>query len=354
MQKFFYPHSVAVVGVSEDPANLAQGIVANLLHFKYQGKIFLVGRRPGTTYGLPIFSRLIRPPRARGPGGHPGAGPGRARPGEGMRRTGDFPGRGGIRRFLGIERGRTVPWKHEVRAALQQYGIRLVGPNGLGLVNLEIGLALPFAQMRPLPRPGRISIIAQSGGVATHVLAWMTKEGLGLNKFLSLGNKLDVAENEVLEYLLEDPGTAAIYVYLEGMSDGRGLLAAADRAAKPIYLHLANVGPETAAIAQSHTASLTTDERVLEAACRQSRIIRVKTQSEFLNAAQAGGPAPGSGQPPGGLLPQRRRGRGHRLCLPPVWLHPAAPVRAPGYVHQGALPGRGHPPHQPHRPGGCL
>ena len=176
----------------------------------------------------------------------------------------------------------------------------------------------------------------------------MTKEGLGLNKFLSLGNKLDVAENEVLEYLLEDPGTAAIYVYLEGMSDGRGLLAAADRATKPIYLHLANVGPETATIAQSHTASLTTDERVLEAACRQSRIIRVKTQSEFLNAAQAGGPAPGAGQPPGGLLPQRRRGGGRRLCLPPVWLHPAAPVRGPDAVHPGALPGRGDPPHQPH------
>jgi acetyltransferase len=114
----------------------------------------------------------------------------------------------------------------------------------------------------------------------------MTKEGLGLNKFLSLGNKLDVAENEVLEYLLTDPGTAAIYIYLEGVEDGRGLMEVAAKATKPIYLHLANVGPETAAIAQSHTASLTTDERVLEAACRHSRITRVKTQSEFLNAAK--------------------------------------------------------------------
>ena len=115
----------------------------------------------------------------------------------------------------------------EVRAALRQYGIRLVGPNGLGLVNLENGLALPFAQIGSRVHKGRISIIAQSGGVATHMLAWMTKEGLGLNKFLSLGNKLDVSENEVLAYLLEDPGTAAIYVYLEGMNDGRGLLAVA-------------------------------------------------------------------------------------------------------------------------------
>ena len=95
-----------------------------------------------------------------------------------------------------------------------------------------------------------------------------------------------MAENEALAYLLEDPGTAAVYIYLEGMEDGRGLLEVAAKATKPIYLHLANVGPETAAIAQSHTASLTTDERVLEAACRHSRIVRVKTQSEFLNAVK--------------------------------------------------------------------
>ena len=291
MQKFFYPGSVAVVGVSEDPTNLAQGIVANLLHFKYQGKIFLVGRRPGTTYGLPIFSRLADLPEPVDLAAI--LAPARVVPAL-VRECGEL----GISRVVvesaGFseldEAGRAL--EEEVRAALQHYGLRLVGPNGLGLVNLEIGLALPFAQMQPFPRPGRISIIAQSGGVATHLLAWMTKEGLGLNKFLSLGNKLDVAENEVLEYLLEDPGTEAIYVYLEGMQDGRGLLAAADRATKPVYLHLANVGPETATIAHSHTASLTTDERVLEAACRQSRLIRVKTQFEFLNAARLVGQPP--------------------------------------------------------------
>ncbi len=291
MQKFFYPHSVAVVGVSEDPANLAQGIVANLLDAKYQGKIFLVGRRPGTTHGLPIFSRLSDLPEPVDLAAI--LAPARVVPAL-VRECGEL----GITRVVvesaGFSEldsaGRAL--EEEVRTALKDYGMRLVGPNGLGLVNLEIGLSLPFAQMQPLPRPGRISIIAQSGGVATHLLAWMTKEGLGLNKFLSLGNKLDVAENEVIEYLLEDPGTEAIYVYLEGIEDGRGLLAAADRAAKPIYLQLANVGPETATIAHSHTASLTTDERVLEAACRQSRIIRVKTQSEFLDAARLVGQPP--------------------------------------------------------------
>ena len=227
MQKFFYPRSVAVVGVSEDPANLAQGIVANLLHFKYQGKIFLVGRRPGTTYGLPIFSRLSDLPEPVDLAAI--LAPARVVPAL-VRECGEL----GISRVVvesaGFseldEAGRAL--EEEIRAALTHYGMRLVGPNGLGLVNLEIGLALPFAQMQPFPRPGRISIIAQSGGVATHLLAWMTREGLGLNKFFSLGNKLDVAENEVLEYLLEDPGTGAIYIYLEGIEDGRGLLAVAD------------------------------------------------------------------------------------------------------------------------------
>jgi len=295
MQKFFYPGSVAVVGVSEDPANLAQGIVANLLHFKYQGKIFLVGRRPGVTFGLPIFSRLADLPEPVDLAAI--LAPARVVPAL-VRECGQL----GISRVV-VEsagfselNGAGQSLEEEVRAALQHCGMRLVGPNGLGLVNLEIGLALPFAQIGSRVHRGRISIIAQSGGVATHMLAWMAKEGLGLNKFLSLGNKLDVAENEVLEYLLKDPGTEAIYVYLEGMQDGRGLLAAAHKAAKPVYLHMANVGPETATIAHSHTASLTTDERVLEAACRQSRIALVKTQAEVLNALKLVGqpPVPGS------------------------------------------------------------
>ena len=109
MQKFFYPRSVAVVGVSEDPANLAQGIVANLLHFKYQGKIFLVGRRPGTTYGLPIFPGLADLPEPVDLAVI--LAPARVVPSL-VRECGQLGisrSRGGIRRFLGVERGGTDP-----------------------------------------------------------------------------------------------------------------------------------------------------------------------------------------------------------------------------------------------------
>jgi len=294
MRKFFYPDRIAVVGVSENPANLARGIVAHLLAFGYRGKIYPVGPRGGNVFGLPILyciedlpepvdlAVILTPARF-------------------VPRVVAACGKLGISRIvvesggfseLG-EKGRAL--EDEIRSLLKHYGMRLVGPNGIGAINMEIGLALPFSQMGSPPRPGNISIIAQSGGVALHVFAMMAREGLGLNKFLSLGNKLDVKENEALAYLLEDPGTKAIYLYLEGLEDGRGLLSLAQKAKKPIFLHLVNVVPETAAIGQSHTASLTTDERVLEAACRQFGILWIKSQAEFLVGAKMAGQPPVKG-----------------------------------------------------------
>jgi acetyltransferase len=285
MEKFFYPQSVAVVGVSENPANLARGIVDNLLAFGYQGKIYPVGPRGGKIHGIPIFTHLRELPESVDVAAI-------LTPARFVPQVVADCGKLGLTRLV-VESGGFselgAPGRaleEEVKGLLQQYRMRLVGPNGLGLVNMEIGLALPFSHMRPKPRKGNISIIAQSGGVGMHLLAWMSREGLGLNKFLSLGNKLNVGENETLAYFLEDPGTAVIYLYLEGMTDGRELLEVARRSQKPVFLHHANVGPETAAIAQSHTASLATDERVLEAACRQGGIFRVTSQAEFLVGAK--------------------------------------------------------------------
>ena len=294
MKKFFYPKSLAVVGVSESPDNLARGIVANLLHFNYQGKIFLVGRRPGAAFGLPILPSLRELP---GPVDLAVIlSPARLVPAL-VQDCGEL----GISRVVveaaGFselsEAGRVLEWK--VRALLKKYQMRLIGPNCYGCMNLEIGLALPFAQLQPWLRRGQISIISQSGGVGTHLMAWMTREGLGVNKFLSLGNKLDVAENEALAYFLEDPGTAAVYLYLEGIEDGRGLLQAARGSAKLIFLQVANVGAETAAIAQSHTASLSTDEEVLAAACRQGGMVHLRSQAEFLSLAKLVGQPPVKG-----------------------------------------------------------
>ncbi|MDI6812196.1 MAG: acetate--CoA ligase family protein [Deltaproteobacteria bacterium] len=288
MERFFYPRSVAVIGVSANPVNLAKGIVRNMREAGYQGKIYPVGPRGGTVYGLPILSHVRDLPE-------PADVAAILTPARFVPQVVEDCGKMGITRVvvesggfseLG-EQGKAL--EKEIAQLIDRYNIRLIGPNGLGVINMEIGLCLPFSQMAPIPRKGSISIISQSGGVGMHLAAWMTKEGLGLNKFVSLGNKLNVAENEILAYLMGDPGTEAVYLYLEGLHDGRELLHVARRAPKPVYVQIPNVGEETSAIAFSHTASLASDERVVEAACRQAGIIRVKSQADFLVAAKLTG-----------------------------------------------------------------
>jgi acyl-CoA synthetase (NDP forming) len=294
MENFFNPRSVAVVGVSDNPANLAQGIVANLLQFGYQGKILPVGPRGGTIFGLPICPRLEDLPQTVDLVAI-------LTPAKVVPQVVETCGQLGIKRVVVESAGFSEldeagqAMEEEIRTLLSRYHMRLVGPNGLGLINMDSGLALPFASLNPPPRKGRIAIISQSGGVGSHLFAWMAQEGLGLSKFLSLGNRLDVVENEVLSYFLEDPASQAVYLYLEGLADGRELMSLARRASKPIYLHAPNVGGETAVIAHSHTASLATDERVLEAACRQSGMLYIKRQTEFLHAAKLVGQPPVKG-----------------------------------------------------------
>lgn len=294
MKKFYYPRSVAVVGVSANPLNLGRGIVRNMLEAGYQGKIYPVGPRGGSVFGLSILSHIRELPE-------PVDLAAILTPARFVPQVVADCGELGITRVvvesggfseLG-EQGKAL--EEEIKALIKRYDLRLIGPNGLGGINMEIGLCLPFSQITPIPRRGNISVIAQSGGVGMHVINWMTKEGLGLNKYLSLGNKLNVKENEALAYFLEDPGTEMIYLYLEGLEDGRELLRIAQGATKPVFLQMPNVVPETSGIAMSHTASLATDEKVLDAACRQGNIFRVLSQADFLVAAKMVGQAPVKG-----------------------------------------------------------
>ncbi|MEJ2093020.1 MAG: acetate--CoA ligase family protein [Syntrophobacterales bacterium] len=294
MKKFYYPQSVAVVGVSENPLNLGRGIVLNMLEAGYQGKIYPVGPRGGTVFGLPIATHLKEVPELVDLVAI-------LTPARFVPQVVEDCGKLGITRVV-VEsggfselgkQGRVL--EEELKGLIERYNLRLIGPNGLGGINMEIGLCLPFSQITPIPKRGNISVIAQSGGVGMHVISWMTKEGLGLNKYLSLGNKLNVRENEALAYFLEDPGTEMIYLYLEGLEDGRELLEIAKGATKPIFLQMPNVAAETSSIAMSHTASLATDEKVVEAACRQGNIVRILSQADFIIAAKMLGQAPVKG-----------------------------------------------------------
>jgi acetyltransferase len=182
-------------------------------------------------------------------------------------------------RELGPDR---IGLEEEVLGVLQRYGMRMIGPNGLGLINRRSGLAVPFMPFKAEAPPGRVAVIAQSGGVGAMMINMLTAENLGFSKFASIGNKLDVNETDLVEYLAGDEETDIIYCYLEGISHGRRLMEAARRSPKPIVIHKSNLGQTGAMIARSHSASLSNDDRVVDAAFLQCGIQRSHGQQETL------------------------------------------------------------------------
>jgi acetate---CoA ligase (ADP-forming) len=279
MERFFEAKSVVVVGVSEAPGNLGQAIVGNLIEFRYTGTIYVVGPKGGSFLGHEIYPRVadlpetvdlavVLVPAAVVP--------------DVLRQCGEK----GVVRVV-VESGgfgELGPERHELeqelRAILKRYGMRMIGPNGLGIMNRRNGLAVPFMPLRAEARLGQVAVIAQSGGVGLMMLNTLAALNLGFSKFASIGNKLDVKETDLLEYLIQDDETGIVYAYLESIADGRKLMEIASRSPKPVIIHKSNLGRSGAVIARSHSASLAGDDRVVEAAFRQSGIIRTREQRE--------------------------------------------------------------------------
>ncbi|MCJ7455834.1 CoA-binding protein, partial [Candidatus Bathyarchaeota archaeon] len=286
MQRIFYPNSIVVIGVSERQENLARTIIANLCTFGYKGRLFAVGRKEGSVHGIPIATSLdqvpdgldlavILTPAATVP---------------------DFMeacGRKGIRRIV-IESGGFSEFSQEglrleqrLLEIAREWDIRFVGPNCISVINLETGLCLPFGSMSTVTaRLGPASVVSQSGGVSLTYVDRLCTAGVGVNKAVSIGNKTDLDETDYLAYLLQDPGTKIVCLYLESIGDGRKLMDLARSSAKPIIVHKVNRGQASRRVALSHTAALADDDRIVSAAFRQVGIFRPEDFRESVAIAQ--------------------------------------------------------------------
>jgi acetyltransferase len=154
-------------------------------------------------------------------------------------------------------------------------------------MNVHNGFVVPFVKLRRGPvNKGKMSILAQSGGVLLAYANLLTSANVGLSKIVSMGNKMDLNEIDYLKYLIEDPQTEIIGLYLESLERGRELMDIAQSTSKPIILHKANTGESSRHIAKLHTAALANDDRIVEAALRQADIIRTKDFRSFVNAVK--------------------------------------------------------------------
>ncbi len=282
MKELFCPSSVVVIGVSTKPFNLGKVIAWNLTEFGFDGVVHLLGTEPGVILGRtiqtslddipdPIDLAIILTPAKSVPG------------------LMEECGRKGIRRVI-IESGGFGEFSEEGRQRSDElkriaakYNMRFIGPNCIGIINGANGLCTPFTPMKDVFARGGVGILAQSGGVALSLLFMCDSEHLGYSKFATIGNKLDIDENDVLEYFIEDPDTTVICLYLESIKDGRRLTSLARRSSKPIVVHKANIGSLSRKIAQSHTEALANDDQVVDAALHQAGMVRFRDMLSYMD-----------------------------------------------------------------------
>ena len=171
----------------------------------------------------------------------------------------------------------------EICRVARQWNITFMGPNCIGITNTENGVCLPFVPFSPEEIvKGRNSFISQSGGLIHEIARRCMLENVGLSKLVSIGNKLMVDENDVTEFLIHDPGTDAIAIYLESISNGRRLMELAGMTSKPIIVLKGNTNAGSRQIASFHTAALLGDDEVASAAFRQAGIHRVQSVQEMV------------------------------------------------------------------------
>jgi acetate---CoA ligase (ADP-forming) len=287
MRQFFYPSSIAVFGVKDDPKNLAKNIIRNCDEMEFKGKIFPVGKKTGKVFGRTIIT-------------DPHALPDNIElavilvPADSVPETLEICGRKGIRHAI-VESGGFREFssnentaEKNVLAIAKQYGIRFIGPNCIGVICTNSGLCTPFSPLQPKNfKKGNVSLVCQSGGVSIQIAYHFSEEHVGFSKIISIGNKLDLGEADYIKYLLEDPETNQILLYLESIDQGRNLTQLAQKTNKPIIIYKSNIGSISSKVASSHTAALSSDDHIINAAFRQFGIIRADSIHDMTICSKA-------------------------------------------------------------------
>jgi acyl-CoA synthetase (NDP forming) len=282
LDALFDPRSVAVVGASDDPAKWGHHLAVQLLRAPGGRAVHLVNRKGGTVLGQTALTRLRD-------AGTPVDLVAICVPAAGFLDAVDDALESGARAIVGITaglseaspEGRAIELEalRRVRAA----GAVLVGPNCLGVIDTTSSL---FLASEPFTA-GEVAVLSQSGNLVIDVDDLLAARGLGISRFVSLGNQADVSLAELMHACVDHAGTRAVAVYAEDVHDGRAFVAASRalaRAGKPVVLLAPGRSAAASRGAASHTGSLTSPARVVDAACAAGRVHRVETPHELVDA----------------------------------------------------------------------
>ncbi|GAA4147325.1 GNAT family N-acetyltransferase [Actinomadura keratinilytica] len=285
LKRVLRPWSVAVIGASRDPRTVGHRILRNLLDGGYSGAIYPVNPHTDAILGLPAF-----PTVADIPGGVCLAVV--ATPAEAVPKVASHCAEHGVQALVVVSAGfaETGPEgarrEAELLAICRNAGMRLVGPNCLGIVNTAENLNASF--LPAIPARGRLAVMSQSGAVGSALLEQAGATGLGVSSFVSAGNKADISGNDLLQYWEDDPDTSVIALYLESFGNPRKFAALARRigARKPIVVLKAGRSDAGGRAVRSHTAAAATSDIAVDALLRRAGVVRVETVRDMLDTAR--------------------------------------------------------------------
>lgn len=294
---FLRPERIAVVGASRDRDAIGGLVFANLLAGRFDGVVYPVNHTAAAVQGVAAYRCLSDCPTV----------PELVVicvPADVVAEVVDEAGKLGVRAVCVIsagfaEIGETgLQAQADLVAMARAHGIRLIGPNCMGLLNAASDVRMNATFARVLPQPGRVSFVSQSGALGLSVLAHLDELGVGVCNFVSVGNKADISGNDLLLFWEDDPATDVILLYLESFGNPRRFSRIARRISKTKPIIAVKAGRSVAGqrAAQSHTAALAAGERAVDALFRQTGVIRTDTLEEMFAVATLAATQP---PPPG-------------------------------------------------------
>jgi len=288
LQSIFAPQSVAVIGASSRAESVGRAVFGNVLHYDYTGVVYPVHPKARSIMGVRAYASVLEIPDPVDLAVIivPSAGVAQV-----LQECGQKGIKGAIVITAGFKElgGEGVTKEAGVLDAARRSGIPLLGPNCLGIINTDPQVSLNASFSRLMPHPGNIALVSQSGAVGVAALEYAQAERIGLSKFVSVGNKADLNENDFLAYLLKDPQTDVILLYLEDLADPRKFFRLAQESGpkKPILAIKSGRTAAGARAASSHTGALAGSDAAYDALFAQCGVFRVESLEELFDYAAA-------------------------------------------------------------------
>ncbi|TVP87886.1 MAG: GNAT family N-acetyltransferase [Thioalkalivibrio sp.] len=285
LRAIFAPRSIALIGATDRPGSVGRTLFWNLLSHPFGGTVYPVNASRRSVLGIRAYPSIAEVPESVDLAIV--ATPAPTVPGVIRECVAN-----GVRGAIVVSAGfreigpEGLALEEEIRQALRNSALRVIGPNCLGVMSPRTGLNATFSGV--MAQPGHVAFISQSGAVGTAVLDWSRRENVGFSNFASIGSMLDVNWGDLIYYLGDDPNTRSIVIYMESIGDARPFLSAAREVAltKPIIVIKAGRTEAAAKAAASHTGSLAGSDRVLDAAFRRCGVLRVDSLAEMFDVAE--------------------------------------------------------------------